>query len=63
MCASIQLLLGSCMYSCPKKLTQSKNGAVLFGFKMKLESLSAKRSVLGEILLYVTAVYYRVELL
>ena len=79
--ASIQLLLGFCMYSflpkknsmppelleninvVNKKLTQSKNGAVPFGFKIKLESSSAKRSVLGEILLYFTAVYYRVELL
>ena len=43
-----------------KKLT---HGAVPFGFKIKLESSSAKRSVLGEILLYFTAVYYRVELL
>ena len=79
--ASIQLLLGSCMYSflpkknsmppellesinvVNKKLTQSKNGAIPFGFKIKLESSSAKRSVLREILLYVTAVYYRAELL
>ena len=76
--ASIQLLLGSCMYSflpkknsmppelleninvVNKKLTQSKNGAVPFGFKIKLESSSAKRSVLGEILLYVLAIICKV---
>ena len=46
-----------------KKLTQSKNGAVPFAFKMKLGSSSVKRSVLGEILLYVTEVDYREELL
>ena len=74
--ASIQLLLGSCMYSfrpaknsvsyellenlnvVHKNLTHSKNGAVPFAFKMKLGSSSVKRSVLEEILLYVTAVDY-----
>ena len=71
MSASIQLLLGFCMYSflpaknlvssellenlnvVHKKLTQSKSGAVPFAFKMKLGNTSFKRSVLGEILLYV----------
>ena len=38
---------------------QSKNVAVSFNFKMKLGSSSIKKSVLGEILLYVTAVDYR----
>ena len=42
-----------------KKLTQSKNGAVPFDFKIKLRSSSVKRSVLREILLYDTAVDYR----
>ena len=42
-----------------KKLTQSKSGAVPFNFKMKLGSSSVKRSVLGKILLYFTAVDYR----
>ena len=65
MSASIQLLLGSCMYNfllaensvssellenlniVHKKLTQSKNGAVSFDFKMKSGSSSVKRTVLG----------------
>ena len=42
-----------------EELTQSKNVAVPFNSKMKLGSLSIKRSALGEILLYVTAVDYR----
>ena len=42
-----------------EKTTQSKSGALPFDFKMKLGSSSVKRSVLGEILLYVTAVDYR----
>ena len=46
-----------------QKLTQSKNGAIPFAFKMKLGSSSVKRSVLREILLYVKAVDYREELL
>ena len=46
-----------------KKHTQSKDDAVPFAFKIKLGSSSVKRSVLGEILLYVTIVDYREELL
>ena len=42
-----------------KTLTQSKYGIVTFDFKMKLGSTFVKRSILGEILLYVTAVVYR----
>ena len=42
-----------------EKTTQSKSGALPFDFKVKLGSSSVKRSVLGEILLYVTAVDYR----
>ena len=42
-----------------EELMQSKNVAVSFNFKMKLGSSSIKKSVLGEILLYVTAVDYR----
>ena len=42
-----------------KKLTQSKNGAVLFDFKMKLPSSSVKRSVFLAIFLYLAAVDYR----
>ena len=39
-----------------KRLTQSKNGVVTFDFKMKLGSTFVKRSILREILLYLTAV-------
>ena len=42
-----------------KKITQSKNGTVPFDFKIKLGRSSVKRSVLGEILLHITAVDYR----
>ena len=42
-----------------KRLTQSKNGVVTFDFKMKLGSTFVKRSISGEILLYVGAVVYR----
>ena len=81
MSASIQLLLGSCIYNflpaqnsaysellenlnvVHKKNIQSKNGAIPFDFKMKLGSSSLKRSVLGEILLYFTAVDYSEKLL
>ena len=76
MSASIQLLVGSCMYNflraensvssdfleiltVHKKLTQSKSGAVPYNFKMTLGSSSVKRSVLGKILLYFTAMDYR----
>ena len=45
------------------KLTQSKNRAVPFPFKMKLGRSSVKRSDLREILFYVTAVDYREEFL
>ena len=40
------------------KRTQLKKCAVPLAFKMKLGSASVRRSVLGEILLYVTAVDY-----
>ena len=39
-----------------KRLTQPKNGVVTFDFKMKLGSTFVKRSILKEILLYLTAV-------
>ena len=39
-----------------KSLTQPKNGVVTFDFKMKLGSTFVKRSILKEILLYLTAV-------
>ena len=42
-----------------KKIIQSKNGAVPFHFKIKLGGSCVKISVLGEILLHVTAVDYR----
>ena len=42
-----------------KKLPQSKNGKVLFDLKVKLGSLSVKRSVLGKIWFHVTAVDYK----
>ena len=44
-----------------KNITQSKNGAIPFDFKMKLGSSSVKVSVFGDILLYVAAVDYRVR--
>ena len=44
-----------------KKLTQSKKGAIPFDFKRKLGSSSVNRRVLGEILLYVTAVGQRIQ--
>ena len=44
-----------------KKLTQSKKGAIPFDFKMKLGSSSVNSRVLGEILLYVTAVGQRIQ--
>ena len=71
--ASIQLLLGSCMYNflpaensvspellenlnvVHRKLRQSKDGAISFDFKMKLENPSFKGSVLGKIMKYATA--------
>ena len=39
-----------------KRLTQPKNGVVTFDFKMNLGSTFVKRSILREILLYLTAV-------
>ena len=39
-----------------KRLTQPKNGVVTFDFKMKLGSTFVKRSILREILLYLTTV-------
>ena len=42
-----------------KKLSQSKSDAAPFDFKLKLGRSSVKRSVLGEVLLYATAVDYR----
>ena len=39
-----------------KRFTQSKTGVVTFDFKMKLGSTFVKRSILKEILLYLTAV-------
>ena len=42
-----------------KDLLNQKNGVGTIEFKMKLGSTFFKRSILGEILLYVTAVVYR----
>ena len=42
-----------------KNLLNQKNGFVTFEFKRKLGSTFFKRSILGEILLYVTVVVYR----